>query len=1132
MSDDVSDTYNVKSVAAATGNDVAEMQQWMKSFQGGDQSASMPMVEPVAASNGLVEFDRPLPAPKPIRREEAGPMGAPKNDGGSLGGSIVRNVAEVPGQAVRGVHDAIMNATSWAIDPLANWLNDNVADLRYDPKDAPIIHDPKTPTGEVTRGISKFLTGFVPAIKALKAAGMAGAASTSVAAGAISDFSVKQGNEAKLSDLWNKMGLPKNVLTDYLSSKPEDSEIEGRFKAAVEGTGLGALTEGIFLAAKALKAARGVKQVQADEITFLRGKYGEVTDENIVGTGLGDAAKPLVAVEKRAAPVKAGKQPIEAPTIEARSLIRKSGAPNAEDFDVFVNFARFDEPDSVKFAIGKMAEAAKGTIDEATRGKITQIETEKMAEDLGLSVADLLARRKGQGFNAEEAVAARQLWAASGEKLVELAKKAAGKEATAMDHFAFRKMMATHSAIQAEVIGARTETARALASWAIPVKGGVERARLVDQVLQSTGGIETSAEMAKRLALLAESGASSATIGQFAFKGYASATTDAIKELWVNGLLSSPKTHVVNTFSNTVTAFQSIYERQVAGGINAALGGADGVQLGEAAAMAHGLIGGVKDSFRLAAQYLKTGQSQFQFNKVDILKPDAISPEAFNIARGTGTGRFLDYLGKVVGTPMHLLGAEDEFFKSIGYRMEVRAQALRTASQEGHKGEALAKRITELTDAPTEAIRINAADAALYNTFTSEMGAFGRGIMNLRNIDHPLNPAVFVMPFVRTPVNIARYAFERTPFAPLVSQWRADISAGGARADLALARMSTGTAIMLTAMDYADQGMISGDGPKGEDKDIREALMRQGWQPYSVKVGDRWYSYNRADPFGMTVGFAASIAESIRKGELDENDVDEWHEVTAMSIAAVSQVAVSKTYLEGFAKFVEVLADPKRYSENYVKELFASFLPATSLNAAVKNFVDPVQRESNSPIEAVHSRIVGLSENLPPKRNLWGEEINNSSGLGRLYDSVTPIASKPVVDSPIDREIVRIQDGPQRIGKKTVFDGVQANFKQWPKAYDDYVRLAGNELKHPAWQMGAKDYLNAVVSGAHPMSVTYNIMSDEARKDFINNTIRDYRHLAAQQVLADPKHAGFAREISFLKANKFEAKMPVMGDMK
>jgi hypothetical protein len=1117
---DVSNQFMQKTASASVTNDVNEMNEWARSM-GTAQAA--PASDQAGGAQGE-NWPSPLNA-KPVRRPTDDVMGRQPSPKDSTAGTIMRNVAEIPGQVAGGVHDAVMNATKWAIDPLANWLNENVADLTYDPKTAPVIHDAQTPTGAITRKISEFLTGFFPALKVVKGAGVTNMAVQGVTAGTLADFVVRSPHEGRLADIWNEAGLPKNVLTDYMASKGSgDGELEARFKNALESAGMGVAAEGIFMGARALRAARSVKQVATDETVYLKAKYGEVTDEQVIKSGIGDATKPAIEIgNSKTITLKKG----EAPALEPRALIRKGALPT--DNDVYINFARFDEPDSVKFAIGKMAEAMKGSIDEATRGKITQDETLAMAKDLGMTVEDLLARRKGQGFNAEEAVAARQLWAASGEKLVEAARKAAGKDASPLDHFAFRKMMATHSAIQSEVIGARTETARALAAWAIPAKGGIERSRIIDQALNATGGVGTSQDFAKRLAILADSGADPATVGRFAFKGYGSATADAVKEIWVNGLLSSPKTHVINTMSNTITAFQQIYERGAAAQINKlAGGGVDGVQAGEATAMFYGLVGGLKDSFRLAAQYLKTGESQFRFGKIDLVKPDALSAEAFAMSEETGLGRFLDFTGKVVGTPMHVLGAEDEFFKSIGYRMEVRAQALRTASQEGHKGADLMKRIAELTDNPTEAIRINSADAALYNTFTNEMGAVGSAIMNLRNIDSALNPAVFILPFVRTPVNIARYAFERTPFAPLVSQWRADIAAGGARADLALARMSTGTVIMLVAMDYADSGLISGAGPKDDDKGTREALTRQGWQPYSVKVGDRWVSYNRADPFGMTVGFAASINEAVKKGEVDENDVDEWQEVTAMAINAVSQVVISKTYLEGISNFVEMMTNPGRRTEKYVNDLFASFLPATSANAFVKNMVDPVQREAGSPMEAVQARIAGLSDNLPPRRDLWGKEISGESGLGRLYDGLTPAASKPIIDSPIDKEMVRLESSPERIGKKTAFDGVQVNFKRYPKAYDEYVRLAGNDLKHPAWQMGAKDYLNAVVSGNHPMSAAFSIMSDESRKAFIQNTVQDYRKLAQQQVLANPEMKHFAAEVQQLKAAGQNAKMPVM----
>jgi len=1121
MTDNVTDSFLGKTISQGQSIDVRDFEEWMAGggtpAQAAPQGAPAPAVSPTSVPWGAVQ-----PTP---RKRTADVIGRPQPKSKSLAGTIVRNVAEIPGQIVGGVHDAVANAIFWAIDPLANWLNENVADLSYNTKDMPIIHDPRTATGGIVRSASQFLSGFIPGLRTMGKLGVTNKVAAPITAGMLADFATRDGHDAKLADLWNQAGLPKNVLTDYLASDKNDSEVEGRFKNALEGAGFGILAEGVFMAARALRSARGVKEVKQAEEQYLRGKYGEVTDDHIRATGLGDTKSAVVEIGGPKVPVKV--KPGEVPPLEARALIRKRGAKAPTDTDVYVNFARFDEPEQVKFVIGKMAESMKGQIDEATRGKITQDETVKLAENLGMSVDDLLARRQGQGFNAEEAVAARQLWAASGEKLLEIAKKAASPEASAVDHFAFRKMMATHAAIQAEVIGARTETARALAAWKIPVKGNIERARLIDQVLEATGGAQTSAEMAKRLVILADSGAHPSVVGNFAFKGYGAATSDAIKELWVNGLLSSPETHVVNAMSNTIVAFQSIYERGIAAALNKAVGGGiDGVQPGEATAMAFGLIGGIKDSFRLAAQYLKTGESQFTFGKIDLLRPDAISSEAFNMSRSSGLGRGLDYLGKVVGTPMHMLGAADEFFKSIGYRMELRAQALRTASQEGFSGADLVKRTAELIDNPTESMRIAAADNALYQTFTNEMGRFGSTIMHLRNIDAPLNPTILILPFVRTPVNIARYVFERTPFAPLVSQWRADIAAGGARADLALARMSSGTAIMLAAMDYADTGLITGEGPKNINE--REALLRQGWQPFSVKVGDRWYSYNRVDPFGMTVGFAASISEAVKKGEIDEDDVDEWQEVAAMSIAAVSQVAISKTFLEGFSNFVGVMSDPKRHSESYIKQLFASFLPATSLNAAVKNFVDPIQREAGTPMEAVQARIAGLSDSLPPKRNLWGDEISTASGLGSIYDMLTPVASKPLVESPVDREIARMGDGPSRIQKKTLFDGVQVNFKKYPKAYDDYVRLAGNELKHPAWQMGAKDYLDAVVGGNHPMSISYKILSDEGRKAFIQNTISQYRGLAQQQVLA--MHPDFAQEIGRLKALQAANRLPVMGE--
>jgi hypothetical protein len=492
----------------------------------------------------------------------------------------------------------------------------------------------------------------------------------------------------------------------------------------------------------------------------------------------------------------------------------------------------------------------------------------------------------------------------------------------------------------------------------------------------------------------------------------------------------------------------------------------------------------------------------------------------------------VDFVGEVARIPGRFLGAEDEFFKTIGYRMELHAQALRKATEEGLQGQALYKRMGELIDNPPENLRIASADAALYSTFTSQPGAIGQTFMGLRE----KVPAVsFVIPFVRTPVNIARYAFERSPLAPLVGQWRDDIAAGGARADLALARMSTGSTIMAMALDWADSGLISGQGPQNAGE--REAMTRQGWQQYSVKVGDRWYSFNRADPFGMTMGFAADVAEMIRKGEIHEDDADEVAEVIGMAIAAVGSVTINKTYLRGLAEFANVMTDGRRYGEQYVTNLLTSFLPGTALSGAVERAVDPTVRDANSLTEAFKAKIAGLSASLPPRRNLWGEEIKAESGIGTAYDFISPATARGVRPEPIDTEIMRLANSdkrgddiapPTRIGKRSNFGGVQVHFKEWPDVYDEYVRLAGNGLKHPAWGLGAKDYLSQVVTGNSVMSRVYEMRSDEMKLAFITKTIGDYRQLAQQEILNNPKFSEFRRYVETLRNDKQQRRMPVL----
>ena len=808
---------------------------------------------------------------------------------------------------------------------------------------------------------------------------------------------------------------------------------------------------------------------------------------------------------------------------------------------VMVNFARINTGDDVKQVISDMAEAFAPKIDKARRGKITNEATKELADKLGLTVGDLLQRRQGQPFNAETAVAARELWASSAEKLLDAAKAAAAPNAGAVDQFNFRKMMAVHYAVQAEVIGARTETARALQSWRIPAGGGAEKAQAIQTIIDGMGGPQVTQAMAQRLALLAQVGASDEAIAQFARKGALATTMDAVHEAYTASLLWLPPTHLANIMGNTAAMIGNFVERATAEKIGYAMGRlpGDGVAPGEAAAMYVALTTGIKDALRAGSKRLTGGVSTFGelTGKVDLPTgrysggaQQAVSSRAFNLNESGQIGRFVDFTGSAIRLPFSALGAEDEVFKSIGYRMAVAAHAWRTAYGEGLTGGELGKRAARIFADPPEAIRLAAVDEALYRTFSDKPGEIAEAVLKARNWDHPLNPMFLIATFVKTPARLFNYSVERSPLALFQAHTMEALKEGGTRADLALAQIATGTAIMLAATDLAMSGRISGPMPK--DPAERAAWERLGKTAFSVQLDGKWWPVNRFDPVAMPITWAATFANAIGRGEIDPDDVDEWQEIAGQIVWGISQSVVSKNYMSGVSNFFDMMEGEPATVAAWINKTSGS-MAVPSFIAGAERAVDPAIREVNDPLDAIMARIPGLSERLTPSRDLWGQIRMPDTGvegpLGRAVEVISPSVPRQVKDSPVDAEMVRLNSFVSRIRKKTSFQGVDVNFRDWPEVYDAYVRLAGNELKHPAWGMGAKDFLDAVVEGRHPMSEVYKLQSDGkdgGKSEFIRDTVRSYRELAQRHIMNSPEFADFRDHVKDRGRQRIERSLP------
>ena len=136
-----------------------------------------------------------------------------------------------------------------------------------------LLGENKTWVGTLTSGVTQFAAGFVPVAGVLGKAGKAGKAlkalknsdrlRDSLAYGAIvgapTDFIAFNGHEGRLADLIQQYPGLQNPITDALSSDPDDSEWEGRFKNAAEGLLVGPAAELLLHGVRFLKGAKNAE---------------------------------------------------------------------------------------------------------------------------------------------------------------------------------------------------------------------------------------------------------------------------------------------------------------------------------------------------------------------------------------------------------------------------------------------------------------------------------------------------------------------------------------------------------------------------------------------------------------------------------------------------------------------------------------------------------------------------------------------------------------------------------------------------------------------------------------------------------------------------------------------------------
>lgn len=1006
----------------------------------------------------------------------------------------------------------------------------------------------KTVTGGVISAASQFITSMYTLGKVFgpmgtEAEGALGHLATLGKSGAaiFAGFHKAEGNVA---DLIEQVPSLSNPVTRFLQSDPSDNEAAGRLRNALAGVGFGELQQGLLHGLTALRAGLAVEK---GGLPGPKTATGQPVETPAAFKFLGDpnATPDQPLAEIREAPretLEAGKAERAQAATEGLTpeIVGSMGEPAravagprvpgaqealAKEPQVYINFARIDTPDDVKRTMSQLADAQQDNIAVARRG-IQTFEQTKLGAEFEDAWKTLMERRIGEPLNASQQLAGRQLLAQSAMKTSALTDMALANPQDLETVFAWRKQMQTHAMIQAEVSGSQAEIARSLGAMRIPVEGqgAIDRMGALTQQLDGMGGLKSNLDFLQATKVLMDSGRLE-DLGNVAEKTAYAKTRDALITGWTNGLLTNPLTHVKVNLSNIATIGLRLAETRFAEGMDQ-LTSHDGIPAGEAAQTTQGLISGIKDSFRYiaslaklaeppegspvqdAATAFRTGHYTVGTQDPDWMIHGQSSADALSIADSSWMGKATDLASSLVTSPGRALAGEHEFYRSIGMRMELNRFAYRQAMDELNSGtikpNQLAGRIAELVEKPPPGLNTAAVDGMTYQTFTDAPGKLAEAMEKIRN-DFPLSRVI--IPFYKIPSRILSFTFERTPLAPLMAGWRADIAAGGARQSMALAKTGMGSMVMLAATDAVLNGQITGEGPK--DKAQRQALMDTGWLPYSVKTpSGRWVQYNRLETVGSSIAMAADATETIRDYFSNVNKDDPNVEtLTGALVASLANNVTSKTYFEGIARFFDTISDPKANARSMMKSLAGSVVPAGV--GALASAMDPYQRATYSMMDAIKAKTPGVSKDLPPVMNLWGEPVRHDSGLGKAYDAFVPFASRRPGNEPIDKEMLAQGFHLSAPSARTSMgDGAVVDLSHDPQAYARYQQLAGNELKLPGpnGEKGLKDRLNDIVTGNDALSSLYDMRSDGpdgGKYLMLRGISEEYRRAAREQLLGE-----------------------------
>ena len=420
-------------------------------------------------------------------------------------------------------------------------------------------------------------------------------------------------------------------------------------------------------------------------------------------------------------------------------------------------------------------------------------------------------------------------------------------------------------------------------------------------------------------------------------------------------------------------------------------------------------------------------------------------------------------------------------------------------------------------DKPTQEMMDIAEQEALSRTW-NDSNSYTKSVLQIRNAMNKLNVKGYglgdvLVPFAKTPANLTKAIVDYSPVGltrTILSdgkKLRNSLENGQYNAQLqhqfadSFGKGVAGTILWTAAYALAKAGITSGK--SDDDKDVANFMRNTlGIQPYSIKIGDKSFTYDWAQPI------AAPFAAMADYQSLTDKEKKDLGSTIEKMTSSASNILLEQSFLSSIQDVFNSYEGPAAAIKQQIQDLPARATP--TFFKQIADLIDPTSRQTfvkgdtgETMKNKVQVKIPGKSKELVEQRDTLGREIKKYGGdedkLKYAFNVfLNPANTNKGKKSEAAEEIYNVYKAtgdrtimPRQVGYSEMISGKSRNLT--PKERSEWQKRAGQKVeenvkalsKNPEYKGLSNEDKATVISNI--VNYSFSIQKEEMFKAGVSN---------------------------------------------